>query len=64
MTMNGRSSPVSPTSYIAITFGSPERLAAVRASRRNRAWNSGSVAHRSASTLTATVRPRISSVAR
>jgi hypothetical protein len=49
---------------MTITFGSPERLAAVRASRRKRAWNSSFRAWRSESTFTATVRSRISSVAR
>ena len=38
----GWSLRVSPTSWITITFGSPERLAAVRASRRNRACSSWS----------------------
>ena len=35
--VNGSFRRVSPTSWMTITFGSPERLAAVRASRRNRA---------------------------
>ena len=40
MTMNGSPSSFSPTSWIAMTNGSPVRLAAICASRMKRAWNS------------------------
>ena len=62
ITIAGRPS-TSATSKIVTTLGSFESRAAIRASRVNLAWMSGSRAKRSLSTLIATRRTSVSSVA-
>ena len=63
MTMNGRSFH-SPTSKIVTTFGAPLSRAAESASRVKRARIASSSAYRWASSLIATARPSVVSVAR